>query len=431
MIVRCAGDRDLVAPRRHLPDLPAVVRGLRRRRDRRPRRHLLAARLPRGARRRRDLALADLPLADGRLRLRRRATTPTSIPSSATLADLDRAGRRGPSRAGSGCCSTGCRTTRARSIRGSSSRGRRAARRNGTGTSGATAASGGPPNNWLSAFGGPAWTFDEATGQWYLHLFLAEQPDLNWANPEVVEAMHGVLRFWLDRGVDGFRADVVHLDRQGRGAPRPAAGARRSRHRRDATSTRGRTRCCGTCGASSTSYGGRPRDRRRGAAPAAGLARALLRRRRRAAHGLRLRADARPLVGRGVRAGAGRGRAGVRRARPLAVLGALEPRPARATARASEAPRRGRAAAAVLLLTLRGTPCLYAGRGARPARRGRSRRRSSVDPGGRDGSRAPIPWKNGWPAQPWLPFHREPEHPESMLALYRRLLAIQSRTRRH
>ena len=70
---------------------------------------------------------------------------------------------------------------------------------------------GGPPNNWLSAFGGPAWTFDEATGQWYLHLFLPEQPDLNWANPEVVEAMHDVLRFWLDRGVDGFRADVVHL----------------------------------------------------------------------------------------------------------------------------------------------------------------------------------------------------------------------------
>jgi len=69
----------------------------------------------------------------------------------------------------------------------------------------------GPPNNWVSAFGGPAWTWDEATGQWYLHLFLPEQPDLNWGSPEVVEAMHGVLRFWLDRGVDGFRADVVHL----------------------------------------------------------------------------------------------------------------------------------------------------------------------------------------------------------------------------
>jgi alpha-glucosidase len=69
---------------------------------------------------------------------------------------------------------------------------------------------GGPPNNWRAAFGGRAWTFDDATGQWYLHLFLPEQPDLNWSNPEVVAAMHDVLRFWLDRGVDGFRIDVVN-----------------------------------------------------------------------------------------------------------------------------------------------------------------------------------------------------------------------------
>jgi alpha-glucosidase len=68
-----------------------------------------------------------------------------------------------------------------------------------------------PPNNWRAAFiHKPAWTWDDATRQWYLHLFLPEQPDLNWANPEVVEAMHGVMRFWLDRGVDGFRIDVVH-----------------------------------------------------------------------------------------------------------------------------------------------------------------------------------------------------------------------------
>ncbi len=74
------------------------------------------------------------------------------------------------------------------------------------------AADGGPPNNWVATFiDGPAWTFDERTGQYYLHCFLPEQPDLNWANPEVVEAMHGALRFWLDRGVDGFRIDVVHL----------------------------------------------------------------------------------------------------------------------------------------------------------------------------------------------------------------------------
>ncbi|CAN7343477.1 alpha-amylase family glycosyl hydrolase [Variovorax paradoxus] len=69
---------------------------------------------------------------------------------------------------------------------------------------------GGPPNNWLSNFGGPAWTFDEASGQYYCHSFLKEQPDLNWRNREVREAMYEVLRFWLRRGVDGFRIDVLY-----------------------------------------------------------------------------------------------------------------------------------------------------------------------------------------------------------------------------
>lgn len=74
-----------------------------------------------------------------------------------------------------------------------------------------SAPDGGPPNNWIAAFAPvPAWTYDEASDQWYLHHFLSEQPDLNWANPAVQEAMHDTLRFWLDRGVDGFRADVVH-----------------------------------------------------------------------------------------------------------------------------------------------------------------------------------------------------------------------------
>jgi len=69
-----------------------------------------------------------------------------------------------------------------------------------------------PPNNWLSTFprAGRAWTFDRGTGQWYLHSFLPEQPDLNWWNPEVRRAMDEVMRFWLDRGVDGFRIDVAH-----------------------------------------------------------------------------------------------------------------------------------------------------------------------------------------------------------------------------
>lgn len=68
---------------------------------------------------------------------------------------------------------------------------------------------GSPPNNWESMFGGSAWEWDEKTGQYYLHTFVREQPDLNWRNPDVVEAMHNVLRFWLDRGVDGFRVDAI------------------------------------------------------------------------------------------------------------------------------------------------------------------------------------------------------------------------------
>ena len=67
---------------------------------------------------------------------------------------------------------------------------------------------GGPPNNWRSVFGGSAWTLDSATGQYYLHQFLREQPDLNWRNPDVRRAMYDVMRFWLDRGADGFRLDA-------------------------------------------------------------------------------------------------------------------------------------------------------------------------------------------------------------------------------
>ncbi|MDX2225144.1 MAG: alpha-amylase family glycosyl hydrolase [Rhodospirillaceae bacterium] len=71
---------------------------------------------------------------------------------------------------------------------------------------------GGPPNNWISEFGGPAWTRDAVTGQYYYHAFLATQPDLNWRNPQVQDAIEQVMRFWLDKGVDGFRLDTVqHL----------------------------------------------------------------------------------------------------------------------------------------------------------------------------------------------------------------------------
>jgi len=71
---------------------------------------------------------------------------------------------------------------------------------------------GGPPNNWLSQFGGSAWQWDTVTAQYYYHAFLQTQPDLNWRNPQVRAAMYDVLRFWLRRGVDGFRVDVLwHL----------------------------------------------------------------------------------------------------------------------------------------------------------------------------------------------------------------------------
>ena len=67
------------------------------------------------------------------------------------------------------------------------------------------------PNNWMSHFGGPAWTWDEHTQQFYLHSFLKQQPDLNWRNPELREAIYSAMRFWLDKGVDGFRMDVLWL----------------------------------------------------------------------------------------------------------------------------------------------------------------------------------------------------------------------------
>jgi alpha-glucosidase len=71
---------------------------------------------------------------------------------------------------------------------------------------------GSEPNNWLSEFGGSAWAYDDATGQYYYHAFLAQQPDLNWRNPAVREAIYDVMRFWLRKGVDGFRVDVIwHL----------------------------------------------------------------------------------------------------------------------------------------------------------------------------------------------------------------------------
>ncbi|SHJ62258.1 glycoside hydrolase family 13 protein [Aquimarina spongiae] len=81
------------------------------------------------------------------------------------------------------------------------------------------AANGGPPNNWKSFFGGSAWELDPLSGEYYLHLFTKKQPDLNWENPKVREEIYNAMRFWLDKGVDGFRMDVIPLISKREGYP--------------------------------------------------------------------------------------------------------------------------------------------------------------------------------------------------------------------
>ena len=118
---------------------------------------------------------------------------------------------------------------------------------------------GGPPNNWVSQAGGGAWELDPASGQYYYHAFLASQPDLNWRNPAVRRAMYDALRFWLARGVDGFRIDVFwHMikDAEFRDDPlesglrRGAAGlppGAAALQRRSAGRARDRASRCGAC----------------------------------------------------------------------------------------------------------------------------------------------------------------------------------------
>jgi len=124
------------------------------------------------------------------------------------------------------------------------------------------AANGGPPNNWLSVFGGSAWEYDGASGQYYYHAFLAAQPDLNWRNLAVRSAIYEVMRYWFRRGVDGFRVDAVwHLIKDGefRDNP-PNAGFRATDppHHRLVPLTRSISRRCTTsspkCGAWQTNF---------------------------------------------------------------------------------------------------------------------------------------------------------------------------------
>ncbi len=291
-----------------------------------------------------------------------------------------------------------------------------------------------PPNNWTATFvGGPAWTWDRETEQWYLHLFLPEQPDLNWSNPEVVEAMHQVLRFWMDRGVDGFRVDVVHAlgkDFTFPDAPEEVAFIPWSAQN-DHEDTHAILRELRSL---VDSYpGGRVLVGEVFLLSTAKVARYYgdddelhlcfnfpplfapweAQAWRKRIH--RVEQELRP-----------------RKAWPTWVLSNHDNRRHR-TRYGSEARAR---VAAVLLLTLRGTPFLYAGEelGLEDAVVPEER---IVDPGGRDGCRAPLPWdgsaSHGWDtSDPWLPWPPAPEtnnveaerqRPDSVLNLYRRLLA--------
>jgi alpha-glucosidase len=305
---------------------------------------------------------------------------------------------------------------------------------------------GNPPTNWRAAFTGvgrhqfpPAWTRDPATDDWYLHLFLAEQPDLNWSNPAVQDAMGDTLRFWLARGVDGFRMDVIHalgkdpalpdLPDDLAAIPMCALIHDPSVHplvegiravvkgcRPDAVLV-GET-VLPTVGEVADFYG-TPGH------PELDLAFNF--------HPLHARWDAdawkRQIEAVETEIGP--------RGWPAWALGNHD-NPRQRTRYGSAARAR---AAAVLLLTLRGTPFLYAGEelGLEDAVVGPDRQ---VDPGGRDGCRAPIPWNadagHGWSGPPWLPWPPDTAagidaasqagSPDSTLNLYRRVLAARRRS---
>ena len=206
-----------MAHRRDLPDLPALLRRQLGRRHRRPAGRHRASRRPRRPRRRRDLA-EPVPAvaAEGcrlrRLRLLRRR------PALRHAGRLRRDARRGacprhPRRSSIWCPNHSSDQhvwfQEALSAAPGSAERARYLFREGKGKNGEL-----PPNNWESVFGGPAWTriveADGTPGQWYLHLFDSSQPDFDWSNEEVREEFRRILRFWLDRGVDGFRVDVAH-----------------------------------------------------------------------------------------------------------------------------------------------------------------------------------------------------------------------------
>jgi len=294
------------------------------------------------------------------------------------------------------------------------------------------------PNNWKAAFGGDAWTWDDTTAQWYLHLFLPQQPDLNWRNPAVAAAMADTLRFWLDRGVDGFRIDVVQglvkdpsLPDDPPGAVLPHSAVN------DCPDTHAVLRELRSL------VDSWPGDR-----VLVGEVYLLSTRQVAAYFGqgdeLHLAFDFTPLFA-PWDAAAWRSQlettmaeVGPIGAWPTWTLSNHDNPRHRTRYGGSEARAR---AAAVLLLTLPGVPFVYAGEelGLEDAAVDPS---LVVDPGGRDPCRAPLPWDpspgHGWPTEdPWLPWPPEPDvrnvatlaaDPGSILHLYRRLLAARRAT---
>jgi alpha-glucosidase len=307
-------------------------------------------------------------------------------------------------------------------------------------------ADGAAPNNWVAAFPPEtrAWTRDPATGQWYLHLFLPSQPDLDWDNPAVEAAMHDVLRFWLDRGVDGFRADAFHCVAKPPGLPdtpddlagiphcvlndEPAIHPRLRGVRKVLEEYGPERMMIGEIYLLDTkrvaAYYGTPEE------PELHLSfnvPVVHTRWDAAAFGRRvdeIDANLRP-----------------RDAWPVWALSSHDEVRHRTRFGGSERCVR---AAAVLTLTQRGTPFLYQGEELGLAQADISPE-VALDPGGRDGCRAPIPWNadpgHGWPAgsdvAPWLPLAPEAttrnaatqqRDTASTLTFYRELLALRRAT---
>ncbi|HUA35717.1 MAG TPA: alpha-amylase family glycosyl hydrolase [Candidatus Binataceae bacterium] len=302
------------------------------------------------------------------------------------------------------------------------------------------------PNNWQSSFGGPAWKFDERTREYYLHLFLDQQPDLNYRNREVVAAMHDVLKFWLDRGADGFRIDVVaqmvkdaqFRDNPMRTEPDPdipwyAAGTQIPLHSTDQPEVhdviRGFRRV-------SDSFEDRVLVGETWPIEQTGLADYLRADELHLAFNFRF-VLARYMASRFRDAIATTHRTFGAAAWPTWTLSNHDfPRHITRYARGGDAQSRARVAV-TMLMTLRGTPFIYYGEeiGMPDAKVAAERKR---DPVGRDGCRSPMQWSdaaNGgfsFAAETWLPsgdyrtvnVEQQMNDDRSMLSLYRRLIRM-------